>query len=153
MKTTKQNGTSAIELAILLSATMILMPAVALLAMVFFQYSVLKEATRDAAMYMATIPHAAMRDEAERGRAVAVAQRIVNDAAVEAGMTGLTTVEPALVLCENRQCTKVYPKSVDVTGVFTIEDTYFSHWTDVLTDGESRMFQVTARSTIPLTRK
>ena len=60
MNTTKQCGASAIELAILLSITMILMPAVALLAMVFFQYSVMKEATRDAALYMATLSQAAM---------------------------------------------------------------------------------------------
>ena len=44
-----QLGVAAVELAIVLSVTMVLLPAVALFGRVFYQYSVMKSATRDAA--------------------------------------------------------------------------------------------------------
>ena len=153
MTTFKQRGTAAIELAVILVATLVLMPAAALFAMVFFQYSVMKDATRDAAMYMATLPRAALIDPIERQRASAVAQRMVREAALQAGMTGLTRVYEATVQCDGATCAEYFPDAIDVNVVFTINDTLFSHWTGDWTDEETRTWRVIIRSTIPVSRK
>lgn len=87
-----QAGTAAVELAIIISATTVLMPAVALFAKVFFQYSVIKETTPDAATYMASMPVAAIKDETERDRAIAIAERMVEEAGIGAGLSGSTSV-------------------------------------------------------------
>lgn len=153
MKTYRQRGTSAIELSIIITATFVLLPAVALFAMVFFQYSVMKTATHDAAMYMSTLSHAAVVDDNERNRAIVVAQRIVSDAALDAGMTGLTSVAAATVLCDGATCIDSYPDSIEVNTQFTISDRAFSFFTHAWTSRERRTFKVIVTSTVPLSRK
>lgn len=145
-------GTAAIELAVILSATLVLMPAVALFAKVFFQYSVMKEATRDAAAYLASLPPAAVKDDAERARAIVIAQRMVRDAADGASMSGVTTVEPAYVECDNHGCAGQVPDVFGVTVTFTIDDAIFSAFTGAWTSEEDKTWEVTARSTVPFTK-
>lgn len=153
MKTLRQRGTVAVELAVILSATIVLLPAVALFAMVFFQYSVMKDATRDAALYLASMPPAALIDPVERNRAIGVAQRMVEEAALAAGMTGLTRVQPASVTCNGSPCDDVLPTSVEVLSSFTIEDLSFSYYTGSWTDDGQHKWRVMSRSTMPLSRK
>lgn len=150
--TGRRRGAAAVELAVLISATIVLMPAVALFAKVFFQYSVMKEATRDAAAYLASLPPAAVKDDGERARAVLLAQRMVRDAADGAGMTGSTTVEPAYVECDNHSCAGQVPELFGVTVTFTIDDVLFNGMTGRWTDGEDKTWEVTARSTVPFTK-
>lgn len=153
MKTTSsQRGAAAVELALILSATIVLLPAVALFARVFFQYSVMKEATRDAATYMAGIPRAAFYDETERNRSFGIAQRMVSDAAVAAGMTGSTQVAPAYVECDNATCFGAVPQVLGVTVTFRIDDAIFNALTGRWTDSEHKFWQISARSTVPYTR-
>lgn len=153
MKRARQHGSAAVELAILLVATMVLLPALALFAMVFFQYSTMKDATRDAAMYMASLPRTALINGDERQRAMVLARRIVSDAADASGMNGMTEVEEATVLCDGVTCDDIYPRSIDVNVSFTIKDVLFSHWTRHWTDDETHLWQVRVRSTIPVARK
>lgn len=148
----RERGAAAVELAAILSATMVLMPAVALFARVFFQYSVVKEATRDAAVYMATVPRAALHDETERTRTIAIAQRMVSDAALAAGMTGTTQVAPAYVECDNATCFGAVPEILGVTVTFRIDDQLFGALTGRWTDRDHSFWQVSARSTVPYTR-
>ncbi|HEU4775803.1 MAG TPA: TadE family protein [Telluria sp.] len=145
-------GAAAVELAVLLSATIVLMPAVALFAKVFFQYSVMKEATRDAAAYLASLPPAAVKDDTERARAIVIAQRMVQDAAAGASMSGTTTVEPAYVECDNHSCAGQVPDLFGVTVTFTIDDAIFNGLTGRWTDYENSTWEVTARSTVPFTK-
>lgn len=152
MKTLSQRGTVAVELAVILSATIVLLPAVALFAMVFFQYSVMKDATRDAAMYLASMPRAALIDPIERNRAIGVAQRMVEEAALAAGMTGLTQVQPATVICDGGPCDNLFPESVEVLSSFTIQDWSFSAYTGKWTDRGERKWRVVSRSTMPVAR-
>ncbi|MES2316964.1 MAG: TadE family protein [Pseudomonadota bacterium] len=147
-----QRGAAAVELALILSATIVLMPAVALFAKVFFQYSVVKEATRDAAAYMGSLPPASIKDEAERNRAVAIAQRMVSDAAVGAGMQGSTVVQQASVECDNHPCAGSVPDGFDVTVTFVIDDAAFNGLTGAWTSHEAKTWEVTARSTVPVSR-
>ena len=147
MKTTSsQRGAAAVELALILSATIVLLPAVALFARVFFQYSVMKEA------YMAGIPRAAFYDETERNRSFGIAQRMVSDAAIAAGMTGSTQVAPAYVECDNATCFGAVPQVLGVTVTFRIDDAIFNSLTGRWTDSEHKFWQISARSTVPYTR-
>lgn len=148
----RQRGAAAVELALILSATIVLMPAVALFARVFFQYSVMKEATRDAAAYMASVPRASLRDETERTRTIAIAQRMVSDAALAAGMTGATQVAPAYVECDNGSCFGEVPEILGVTVTFRIDDQIFAGLTGRWTNIEDSTWQISARSTVPYTR-
>lgn len=145
-------GTAAVELAVLLSATIVLLPAVALFAKVFYQYSVMKEATRDAATYLGSLPRAAVKDAGERKRAEALAERMVADAAIGAGMSGSTSVEAAYVECDNHSCTNIVPEMFGVTVTFTIDDKIFNALTGRWTDHETSTWQVTARSVAPFTK-
>jgi hypothetical protein len=147
-----QYGTAAVELAVILMATIVLMPAVALFAKVFYQYSVMKEATRDAATYLGSLPPAAMKDDAERARAVMVAQRMVEEAALGAGMSGSTAVEQAYVECDNHSCAGSVPQVLGVTVTFTINDEAFNALTGRWTDYETSTWEITARSSAPFTK-
>ncbi|SHH40797.1 TadE/TadG family type IV pilus assembly protein [Massilia sp. CF038] len=145
-------GAAAIELAVILSATIVLLPAVALFAKVFFQYSVMKEATRDAASYLASLPPAAIKDDGERARAIVLAQRMVQEAAMGASMSGSTRVEQAYVECDNHSCAGMVPQLFGVTVTFTIDDAMFNALTGRWTDPEEGTWEVTARSTVPFTK-
>jgi hypothetical protein len=147
-----QAGAAAVELAMVLSATIVLMPAVALFAKVFFQYSVIKEATRDAATYLATLPPAAVKDDTERARAIALAQRIVSDAAAGAGLGGTTTVEPAYVECDGHSCAGLLPEVFIVKATLSIDDELFNALTGPWTDYETKIWEVSAQSTIPFSK-
>lgn len=147
-----QAGVAAVELTMILSATIVLMPAVALFAKVFFQYSVIKEATRDAATYMASLPVAAVKDEAERARAIAIAQRMVADAAIGANMNGATTVAEAIVECDNYPCFGLVPDVFVVKTTLSINDQLFAALTGQWTDFDTSTWQVSAQSTIPFSK-
>jgi Flp pilus assembly protein TadG len=147
-----QHGAAAVELALILSATIVLMPAVALFAKVFFQYSVIKGATRDAATYLATLPIAAVKDEAERTRALGVAEQIVRDAAAGAGLTGSTTVATPIVECDNHPCYGLVPDVFIVTTTLSINDELFAALTGPWTDYDTSTWQVSATSTIPFSK-
>lgn len=147
-----QAGTAAVELSILISATIVLMPAVALFAKVFFQYSVIKEATRDAATYMATLPIAAVKDETERARAMDIARRMVVDAALGAGLSGTTSVAPASVECDDFPCMGLVPDAFVVTTALTINDEMFAALTGPWTDYDTSTWQINAQSTIPFSK-
>jgi hypothetical protein len=147
-----QGGAAAIELAMIIGATLVLMPAVALFAKVFFQYSVIKEATRDAATYLATLPPAAVKDDAERARALALATRIVSDAAAGAGLAGSTSVEPAYVECDGHACAGLLPEVFIVKVTLTIDDVLFAALTGPWTDHDTNVWQVSAESTVPYTQ-
>lgn len=153
MNIPNQRGTAAIELAAIVSFTMVMMPAVALFAMMFFQYSVLKQATRDAALYMASLPRAALIDEAERARNMTVARQMVLTAAQQSGLNGLTRVYDVEVLCGGATCGPVVPASIEVVTSFTIEDRKFSFFTGPWTDKSTRMWSAGVKSTIPVTYK
>lgn len=144
-----QRGVAAVELAVILSATIVLMPAVVLFAKVFHQYSVMKEATRDAAAYMASLPQAAVKDAAERARAMLVARQIVQDAAANSNMLGGTVVQEAVVECDNHTCAGTVPASFDVKVTITLDADAFTALTGDWVHHEERFWEVTARSTIP----
>lgn len=147
-----QAGVAAVELALILSATMVLLPAVALFAKVFFQYSVIKGATHAGATYLATLPIAAVKDKVERERAVAIAERIVNEAAIGAGMTGATTLGETVIECDDHGCSGAVPEVFTVTSTITINDQLFAALTGRWTDYDTNTWEVSAKSTVPFSK-
>lgn len=145
----RQRGVAAVELAIILSATIILMPTVALFARVFFEYSVMKEATRDAAAYMASLPPVAIMDHTERARAIGIAEQLVQDAAAGAGMLNGSTVQVADVECDGHTCGGLVPANFNVEVTFAITADSFTNITGQWTDENQRIWEITANSTIP----
>lgn len=118
-----QRGIVAIELAVILSGTLFMLPALVLFGRVFYQYSVMKSACRDAALYMASLPPAAVHDNAERNRSVGVAMQLVANAATGAGITrSAVYISPATVQCDTGSCGPGIPGSFRVTTSFTFDD-------------------------------
>lgn len=145
-------GFAAAELAIILSATIILLPTVAMFARVFYQYSVMKGASYDAAAYMASLTPAAIKDPTERARAIGVAEQIVREAATNAGMDTGTTVFEARVSCDGHGCGNLVPENIGVDVTFNIDSNNFINATGEWTDSEQHFWQITAYSTLPFSR-
>ncbi len=148
----RQRGVAAVELAICISATILLMPAVLLFARVFIEYSVMKEATRDAAAYMASLPPVALMDNNERARATGIAERLVNDAADGVGMLSGSTVQVADIECDGHTCGGLVPENLTVEVTFAIKFDFFTNLTGGWTDTNQRIWEVTANSTIPYSK-
>ena len=149
----RQAGASAVELAIVLSVSIVLLPAVALFARIFFQYSVMKEATRDAAAYMGTVAGAAIRDPDQLALAQAVATRIVEDAAAASGLTSSSShagMSEVIVTCDDNACMGVPPDAYDVRVTFAIEDAMFNALTGSWTDVDFN-WRISVKSTMPNT--
>lgn len=144
-----QHGAAAIELAMVISATLVLLPALALFAQVFYKYSVIKGATQNGAAYLATLPPASIKDDIERARAFALVQRMVDEAAAGASLAGSTRVFPATILCNGNTCTGMVPRVFIVKVSLTIEDLAFSGLTSAWTDSGSKKWEVNAESSIP----
>lgn len=147
-----QFGTAAVELAVIIGATIILLPAVALFARVFYQYSVMKEATRDAATYLATLPEAAIKNDTERARVIAIAQRMVAEAAGDAGMAAATKLSAVVVSCDDHPCNGLVPDNLEVAVTFDIDDAKFAALTGDWTNEAERVWEITAKATIPFSK-
>lgn len=149
----RQAGAAAVELAIVLSVSIVLLPAVALFAKLFFQYSVIKEATRDAAAYLGTEAEGSIRDPGEMARAQDVARQIVIDAAAGSGLTSATSnneLSPVVVTCDDNACLGPPPDRYDVRVSFGIEDGLFAGLTGSWTDGDHK-WRVSVKSSMPNT--
>lgn len=115
-------GVVAVELALILSAMLFLLPAIVLFGRVIWQYNVLKIATNNAARYMAQLP----LSEIYAGTHEQVAKNMVVDAVVASGMTSdpskvFVSVDCAPFLV----CSIAQPDLVRVTGSFLMVDAVF----------------------------
>jgi len=146
-----QHGAAAIELAMVISATLVLLPALALFAQVFYKYSVIKGATENAAAYLSSLPVAAVKDDIERARAFALVQRMIDEAAAGASLSGSTKVFPVVILCNGNSCNGGVPKVFIVKVSLTIEDLLFNELTGAWTDSDTKKWEVHAESSIPFT--
>jgi hypothetical protein len=80
----RQRGIASIELALILSAVVFLLIPTFLIARAYWQYTVLKHATYDAARYVAAVPLSQLA--ATSPEPISVAQAMVAKAAVAAGL-------------------------------------------------------------------
>lgn len=82
----RQSGAAAVELALILIFSGFLLPVVFLFSRVFYHYSVIKQATQDAANYMAALPRVEMITPAGMALAQVRARDMVENAIAEAGI-------------------------------------------------------------------
>ena len=146
----RQRGTVSVELAFILLFTFLILPVSFLFVRVFLQYAVIKEGTRDAAMYMATLPPAALINDAERARHVGVAENMVREAIQSAGLATLTDLEGGHVTCDTYACGSTLPQNLVVDFTISLDGTLFSGFTADFTDTSTLTWQISARSVAPL---
>jgi Flp pilus assembly protein TadG len=108
----RQAGAAAVEFALIVAATAIVLPATFVFFRVFWQYNVLRQATSDAARYMATVP--VYQLGATSPRPVDVARRMVARAVVAAGILPASEEEAAydnvVVYCPGAQVNNCAPR-------------------------------------------
>lgn len=148
----RQRGAAAVELALLLSATTILMlPALALCVFTFYQFSVIKTASDDAAAYMGSIPRAAFMTTAQRVSAKTLASQIVANAIIGAAITENTTVEAALVWCPGASlsCNATVPPYIGVEVNVELDVMGFDVLYSILPDNTTNKLSYTSKTVSP----
>lgn len=134
----------------LLTATMVLLPALVLFARVFYQYSIIKQASQDAVSYMATLPMAAMIDNQAAGTAVVLAQSMVSLAAAESKMLGASPLTQAIITCDGQACGGgAVPTSIQSTVTLQVGDLGMNGYTGQWTNINTRKFRVVIVSSVP----
>lgn len=119
-----QHGIAAIELAVIMSATVIVLVPTAVVAHVIWQYTVFKHATYNAARYMAGLPLAQLAGNVGKARQIVadelVANGVISVADSAAVMANLT------IFCsapDSGNCTSgKIPERIQVSGYIVIAD-------------------------------
>jgi Flp pilus assembly protein TadG len=83
----RQRGIAAVELALIMMLTGFVMPVIFLFARVFYHYNVIKQATQDAANFMASVPRIELKTSAGMAAAQARSRELVRNGISEAGIT------------------------------------------------------------------
>lgn len=123
----RPRGVAAVELAIIMCLTVFLLPTIFLFGRVFLHYNVLKQATQDAANYMASISPAEAGDPDSVAAATATAQLMVRTAVGAAGITPAATLTSIYSYCNAVEtCGVNRPVTVTVTAILTINGADFN---------------------------
>lgn len=150
----RQRGVAAVELAVILSGTALLMlPALAFCVFTYYQFSVIKTACADAAAHMASLPRATFMTSAQRTAASAVAVKIVADAAGAAGIADNTWLSAATVSCSGNgaaaACNSVVPATVAVEVSVELDVMGFDVLYDILPYNPVNKLTYTVRAVAP----
>lgn len=148
----RQRGAAAVELAVILSVTTILMlPALALCVFTFYQFSVIKTASDDAAAYMGSIPRAAFMTSPQRAAAKIVAAQMVANAVTGAAITPNTWVDVATVWCPGTPigCGSVVPAFIGVEVYVELDVMGFDLLYSILPDNAINKIAYTSRAIAP----
>jgi hypothetical protein len=143
-------GVAVVELTIIIFAVWLFIPLVYFVGRILYDYTVLRQAAADAALYLSTVPQVEYKTPAG-GAAVALrAERIIRNT-IEAA-----AIEPDAELllqirCDNAACGSGVPVDVGVSVTynqdFTGFLTFYLRW---IPEGHSWRFLVV--STVPYTR-
>jgi Flp pilus assembly protein TadG len=148
----RQRGAAAVELAVILSVTLLLMlPALAFCVLLFYQFSVVRTASADAAAYVASIPRAAFMTNTQRQNARALASQMVANAVAGAGITQNTTVNPAFVWCPGGTitCSNAVPAFVGVESYVEVDVMGFNLLYTILPDSQINKMTYTSKAVAP----
>lgn len=122
----RQRGAAAVELALILVFSGFLLPVVFLFSRVFYHYSVIKQATQDAANYMAVLPRIEMITPAGMALAQVRARDIVENAIAEAGITPPEDLVIGVRCNNGANCNAaIAVASVRVEADFTLVDAFW----------------------------
>lgn len=119
-RTPHARGVAAVELSIIMALFMFILPATFLFGRVFWQYNVLKNATDNAARYLAR------STVADLGASANIAAQMVTNAARESGMSTAPTDFGVAVDCNGvLSCSFGTPTSITVKAGAQIDDPAF----------------------------
>lgn len=136
----REQGTAAVELAIICVMAIAIIPLIFLFGRVFWHYNVLKQAAYDAANYIAY---------ASTSRMVADSGDIRNTAAVlvanAAAASGMDPVMDVSTICLPKfYCAQTNSGTIKVVVMATITDPGFAAFNSIFLDYEEFQFAVTA---------
>lgn len=124
-RTDEQRGVAAVELALILVLSSFILPVVFLFSRVFYHYNVLKQATQDAANYMASVPRIELITSSGMSAAKARAEKIVADAVAGSGIKPPEELEVE-IRCNNAMCFSSVPvNEVQVSAGFILFDDFW----------------------------
>jgi predicted TIM-barrel enzyme len=144
-----ERGIAAVELAIIVSATFFILPAVLLFGRLLYQYNVIEEAARDAARYMASIPLADMQVAASAQIHADLAAQMIKTTVAAAGVAPATGLLVDVLCDDSETCGNGTPATIIVKARYTLDDSIFfykmtSRWT-----GDDGRLTFRARSIVP----
>lgn len=130
--TSRQRGIAALEFAIILPFIMILLAFPLLFGRAFYCYAVAREAARDAAVYLSTVPKLSLSNSARTSSEVAVANSIV---AMElAGLNPGPSAPSVTILCDGLSCDGFsIPSTIRVAIRINLIDEIFQSFTSSIT--------------------
>lgn len=146
-RTDGQRGVAAVELALILVLSFFLLPVLFLFARVFYHYNVLKQATQDAANYMASVPRIELMTSAGMSAARARSENMVMAAIAEAGITPPEELEIEVRCNNGGLCLSSVPVTeVQVIAAFILFDGFWQDTWPWLSDESGASWTFTASS-------
>lgn len=143
----RQRGIAMVETAIILTTTMLLIPVVFLFGRLLYQYSVLAQATSEAAAYMASVAPLEMHSFSAAAAASERADTMVRDAVAAAGIRPDSSLA-ITVECDDGPCGIGAPALVEVHAVYQLDVSlfglFFEKWV-----GDYSIWVLQARATRP----
>ena len=116
---TRQAGHAAIELALTMAASLIVLPVLLFFGRAFWQYNAMQKAAYQAARFMAAVPAAQIVDPIAAPAARAVAQQMLIDASDAVGLDVALTSTGIEVRCDGTECVGggvAKPQRIEVTA-------------------------------------
>lgn len=144
----RQRGIAAVELALIMIFTGFLLPVIFLFARVFYHYNVIKQATQDAANYMASVPRIEMYTSGGMTLVQARSRQMVINGIAEAGITPPEDLIITVRCNNNSTCswaTDVQDVQVDAT--FILADDFWQDTGRWLSGGRGSAWEFSATST------
>lgn len=124
---TRQRGSAAVELALILPVLVIFLTYPVFYASVFWHYTVAQKAAKDAARYLSTVSAQEMRSKKLAPAAAAIALEIATTEIAE--LAPGSVIDTPEVYCDGGLCKGVtggaLPKTVHVKITFDMYDTWF----------------------------
>lgn len=118
----RQRGAAAVELAVLMLATVVLMVPTFVIGRTLWQYNVLKHATYDAARYLAAVPAHQFDDPAVPARAKLMVAQALIAAGVAPASSQAALMGQVDVICPNVPVCAGVPETILVQAYFSIND-------------------------------
>jgi len=125
MKRGRQRGIAAVELALLLTGSLLIVPCMLLFGRVFWEYTVLQKAVHDGTRYLASIPASDMTNASAYFAARAAARHIVLDAIVAGGLAALPDPELIQVACVPNCGSAALPDTIRLTVDLSVSDAQY----------------------------
>lgn len=146
----RQRGVAAVELALIMLFTFFVLPVVFLFGRVFYHYNVLKQATEDAATYMASVPRLELRTSQGMANAKARAVQMVVDAVAASGITPPEDLVVDVRCNNGGLCGPTMTiTDIEVLAMFALFDGFWQYTSPWLTDeyGTSWTFNASSVAT------